>query len=145
VNSQLVSWIQDHAVLILAGLAVVEAIVCISLRRKARHAIHEMKAAQAAAVEAARAAALAAPGAIDPEAVLALLRQGHAPTLDNVYAMMRRREAEAAGSASNPALPPSSSTVAGRSGVRASQPAGGPGSTSLTSSEVEERLRQYER
>ena len=37
-----------------------------------------------------------APGAIDPEAVLALLRQGHAPTLDNVYAMMRRREMEGA-------------------------------------------------
>jgi len=61
--------------------------------RNARHAHHEMKAAQAAALESARAAALAAPGAIDPEAVLALLRQGHAPTLDNVYAMMARRGA----------------------------------------------------
>jgi hypothetical protein len=145
VNSPLVSWIQDHAVLILAGLAVVEAIVCMSLLRNARHAVHEMKAAQAAAIEAARAAALAAPGAIDPEAVLALLRQGHAPTLDNVYAMMRRREAEAAGSAANPALAPSTDKPAGRSEVRAGQAAGRPGSTSLTSSEVEERLRQYER
>jgi hypothetical protein len=145
VNSPLVSWIQDHAVLILAGLAVVEGIVCMSLLRRTRHAIHEMKAAQAAAVDAARAAALAAPGAIDPEAVLALLRQGHAPTLDNVYAMMRRREAEAAGSASNPATPPSSGLAAARPPVRAGQAAGGPGSTSLSSSEVEERLRQYER
>jgi hypothetical protein len=145
VNSQLVGWIQDHAVLILAALAVVEGIVCMSLLRKTRHAIHEMKAAQAAAIEAARAAALAAPGAIDPEAVLALLRQGHAPTLDNVYAMMRRREAEAAGSASNPALVPPSDNVAARPAVRAGQAAGAPGSTSLTSSEVEERLRQYER
>jgi hypothetical protein len=144
VNNQLVSWIQDHAVLILAGLAVIEGIVCMSLLRKARHAIHEMKAAQAAAIEAARAAALAAPGAIDPEAVLALLRQGHAPTLDNVYAMMRRREAEAE-AASNPAPAPSSGKAAARSGVAAGQTAGGPGSTSLTSSEVEERLRQYER
>jgi hypothetical protein len=145
VNSQLVSWIQDHAVLILAALAVVEGIVCMSLLRKARHAIHEMKAAQAAAIEAARAAALAAPGAIDPEAVLALLRQGHAPTLDNVYAMMRRREAEAAVSASTPALAPPSGDLAARPAVRAGQAADGPGSTSLTSSEVEERLRQYER
>jgi hypothetical protein len=145
VNSQLVSWIQDHAVLILAGLAVVEGIVCMSLLRKSRHAIHEMKAAQAAAIEAARAAALAAPGAIDPEAVLALLRQGHSPTLDNVYAMMRRREAEAAESAANPATPTSASQAAARPAVRAGQAAGGPGSTSLTSSEVEERLRQYER
>jgi hypothetical protein len=145
VNSQLVSWIQDHAVLILAGLAVVEGIVCMSLLRKTRHALHEMKAAQAAAIEAARAAALAAPGAIDPEAVLALLRQGHSPTLDNVYAMMRRREAEAAESASNPPMPPPVSQADTRPAVRAGQAAGGRGSTSLTSSEVEERLRQYER
>jgi hypothetical protein len=145
VNSPLVSWIQDHAVLILAGLAVVEGIVCMSLLRKSRHAIHEMKAAQAAAIEAARAAALAAPGAIDPEAVLALLRQGHAPTLDNVYAMMRRREAEAAGIAVSPAIAPASSQGTGRRAVRAGKAGGEPGSTSLTSSEVEERLRQYER
>jgi hypothetical protein len=144
VNSALVTWIQDHAVLILAGLAVVEGIVCMSLLRKARHAVHEMKAAQAAAIEAARAAALAAPGAIDPEAVLALLRQGHAPTLDNVYAMMRRRDAEAAESASNPAIAPPSTEGAARRAVRAGQAAGGPGGTSLSSSEVEERLRQYE-
>src|ERR1019366_1969478 len=94
VTNQLVSWIQDHSVLILAGLAVVEGIICLALLRTSRHARHEMKAAQAAALESARAAALAAPGAIEPEAVLALLRQGHAPTLDNVYAMMRRRERE---------------------------------------------------
>jgi hypothetical protein len=49
----LVSWIQDHAVLILAGLAVVEGIICLTLLRKARHATHEMKAAQAAALESA--------------------------------------------------------------------------------------------
>jgi hypothetical protein len=145
VNSQLVGWIQDHAVLILAGLAVVEGIVCMSLLRTARHATHEMKAAQAAAIEAARAAALAAPGAIDPEAVLALLRQGHAPTLDNVYAMMRRREAEAAGNAPSPEFAPVPGKAAGRSGARAGQGAGGSEGTSLTSSEVEERLRQYER
>lgn len=131
--------------LILAGLAVIEGIVCMSLLRKSRHAIHEMKAAQAAAIEAARAAALAAPGAIDPEAVLALLRQGHAPTLDNVYAMMRRREAEAAGIAVSPAIAPASDQGTGRRAVRAGKAGGAPGSTSLTSSEVEERLRQYER
>ena len=131
--------------LVLAGLAVVEGIVCMSLLRKARHATHEMKAAQAAAIEAARAAALAAPGAIDPEAVLALLRQGHAPTLDNVYAMMRRREAEAAGNAPGPELAPAPGKTARRSAARAAQGAGGPLGTSLTSSEVEERLRQYER
>jgi hypothetical protein len=147
VSNQVVSWIQDHSVLILAGLAVVEGIICASLLRMTRHANHEMKAAQAAAIEAARAAALAAPGAIDPEAVLALLRQGHAPTLDNVYAMMRKREAESAdGDAvtTTPAAKPAAAATKASSGVKATPVAATPG-TSLTTSEVEERLRQYER
>jgi hypothetical protein len=153
VSNQLVSWIQNHSVLILAGLAVVEGIICLSLLRMARHARHEMKAAQAAAIEAARAAALAAPGAIDPEAVLALLRQGHAPTLDNVYAMMRRREAESAESAET-ATPTPVAAATGPGSIRplssgkAAQgavPVVAPASTSLSSTEVEERLRQYER
>lgn len=145
-SNQVVSWIQDHSVLILAALAVLEGIICTSLLRMARHARREMKAAQAAAIDAARAAALAAPGAIDPEAVLALLRQGHAPTLDNVYAMMRRREAESAEIAANPAPTPARVAGSGKAPatVKAAQ-AVSPASTSLSSSEVEERLRQYER
>ena len=144
VTNHVVSWIQDHSVLILAGLAVVEGIICLSLLRMARHARHEMKAAQAAALESARAAALAAPGAIDPEAVLALLRQGHAPTLDNVYAMMARREREGAansdeqGAASSRSSSPSPATAIPTRGRPEEQ-------TSLTTSQVEERLRQYER
>jgi hypothetical protein len=140
------SWVQDHSVLILAALAVVEGLICLSLLRAARHARHEMKAAQAAALESARAAALAAPGAIDPEAVLALLRQGHAPTLDNVYAMMRRRELQGTDKTDDP--PGTSGRAAGN--VRGASPASiANGSesagTPLTSSQVEERLRQYER
>jgi hypothetical protein len=144
VTNQLVSWIQDHSVLILAGLAVVEGIICLALLRMARHARHEMKAAQAAALESARAAALAAPGAIDPEAVLALLRLGHAPTLDNVYAMMRRRENESADQEEDPTTSAgngssaSAATTTPRRGVPEA-------TTSLTSTQVEERLRQYER
>jgi hypothetical protein len=153
VNNQLVSWVQDHSVLILAGLAVVEGIICLSLLRMARHARHEMNAAQAAAIEAARAAALAAPGAIYPEAVLALLRQGHAPTLDNVYAMMRRREAESAQSAEGQPHPPAPVVAATRGGssrnassekVAGGNPVAAP-TNSLSTSEVEERLRRYER
>jgi hypothetical protein len=141
VNSQLVSWIQDHSVLILAALAVVEGTICLALLRMARHARHEMRAAQAAALESARAAALAAPGAIDPEAVLALLRQGHAPTLDNVYAMMRRREREGLDRTED--SEPASSNAAATASIPTR---GSPeGATSLTSSQVEERLRQYER
>lgn len=139
------SWVQDHSVLILAALAVVEGIICAALLRMARHAKHEMKAAQAAALESARAAALAAPGAIDPEAVLALLRQGHSPTLDNVYAMMRRRELEGTGKTEDPPVT-SRRGSRGRGGSPPSIANGSDsGGTSLTSSEVQERLRQYER
>ncbi len=150
-SNQLVSWIQNHSVLILAGLAVVEGVISLSLLRMARHARHEMKAAQAAAIEAARAAAMAAPGAIDPEAVLALLRQGHAPTLDNVYAMMRRREAESADLAETQAAAPAAIPAAAPTTTRPGSPKAAQGATpvaaptSLSSSEVEERLRQYER
>jgi hypothetical protein len=141
------SWVQDHSVLILAALAVVEGLICLSLLRVARHARHEMKAAQAAALESARAAALAAPGAIDPEAVLALLRQGHAPTLDNVYAMMRRRELEGTDTTEDPPSTPARASATPRRAAPASLTTGSEsgGTTSLTSAQVEERLRQYER
>jgi len=144
VTNQLVSWIQDHAVLILAGLAVVEGLISLGLVRNARHARHEMRAAQAAALESARAAALAAPGAIDPEAVLALLRQGHAPTLDNVYAMMARREREGAGNSDEPGAVPGRSSSTSRATEIPTR--GRPDApTSLTTTQVEERLRPYER
>ncbi len=143
-TSQLVSWIQDHSVMILAGLAVVEGLISLGLLRNARHARHEMRAAQAAALESARAAALAAPGAIDPEAVLALLRQGHAPTLDNVYAMMARREREGAVNADElGAVPGRSSSTSQATGIPTRGRPDAP--TSLSTSQVEERLRQYER
>lgn len=142
-NNQVVGWIQDHSVLVLAALAVVEGIICLALLRTSRHARHEMKAAQAAALESARAAALAAPGAIDPEAVLALLRQGHAPTLDNVYAMMRRREREGIDQSDDQER---RSSRASPAAVPSSPGNGAPvGTTTLTSSQVEERLRRYER
>ena len=94
-GTSIAGWLRDHSVLVLAALAVVEGIICLALLRLMRQARTEMRAAQAAAGAAARAAALAAPGAIDPEAVLSLLREGHAPTLDNVYAMMQRQQAGA--------------------------------------------------
>jgi hypothetical protein len=146
VSNQVVSWVQDHSVLILAALAVVEGIICTALLRTARHARHEMKAAQAAALESARAAALAAPGAIDPEAVLALLRQGHAPTLDNVYAMMRRRELEGTDKTVDPEPTSDRASPTVRAASRTSIANGGDSAgTSLTNSQVQERLRQYER
>jgi|SRR5207302_9285193 len=86
------AWFADHAVLLLCALAVVQGLICAALLRGLRQAREGLIAARSAAEEAARAAALAAPGAIDPEVVLTLLREGHAPTLDNVYAIMQRAE-----------------------------------------------------
>ena len=103
-SQQLLNWFHEHGVLILAVLGVVEGALCAALLRMLKTARAALRAAQAAAEQAARAAALAAPGAIDPEAVLALLREGHAPTLDNVYAMMRRRESGDADSEPEPEL-----------------------------------------
>jgi hypothetical protein len=139
------SWLQDHSVLILAALAVVEGLICLALLRVARHARHEMQAAQAAALESARAAALAAPGAIDPEAVLALLRQGHAPTLDNVYAMMRRRELEGTDKTEDPPSTPAtvSATARGAAPASLTTASESAGTAPLTSAQVEERLRRY--
>ena len=139
------SWLQDHSVLILAALAVVEGLICLALLRVARHARHEMQAAQAAALESARAAALAAPGAIDPEAVLALLRQGHAPTLDNVYAMMRRRELEGTDKTEDPPSTPAtvSATARGAPPASLTTASESAGTAPLTSAQVEERLRRY--
>jgi hypothetical protein len=92
VNSPFVAWFQDHAVLLLSALAVLEGLMCAALLRGLRYSREALRSAESAAEDAARAAALAAPGAIDPEVVLTLLREGRAPTLDNLYAIMQRSE-----------------------------------------------------
>ena len=89
----LVQAFRDNAVVILASLALVLGALCAFLLRRLAVAQGQLHRAQAAAEEAARAAALAAPGGIDPEAVLEVLRRGLPPTLDNVYAAMQRHEA----------------------------------------------------
>ena len=86
---------RDNAVVILAALALVMGAICARLLRRLARARAQLVQAQAAAEEAARAAALAAPGGIDPEAVLEVLRRGVAPTLDNIYATMQRHDARA--------------------------------------------------
>jgi hypothetical protein len=84
--------LQDHGVVALALLSVVLGFICSYLLRRLTVMRERMRVAEHAAEEAARAAALAAPGGIDPEAVLELLRDGRPPTLDNVYALMQQRE-----------------------------------------------------
>lgn len=89
----LVQAFRDNAPVILASLALVLGALCAFLLRRLALAHAQLHRAQAAAEEAVRAAALAAPGGIDPEAVLEVLRRGLPPTLDNVYAAMQRHEA----------------------------------------------------
>ena len=82
------------AVAILAVLAAVATLMAYFMWLRMRTAERRLLKAQAAAEEAARAAALAAPGGIDPEIVLAILNQGLPPTLDNVYQLTQQRAVE---------------------------------------------------
>lgn len=88
--------LQDHGVVALALLSLVLGSLCSYLLRRLKLMRDRLRVAERAAEEAARAAALAAPGGIDPEVVLELLRDGRPPTLDNVYALMQQREHHAA-------------------------------------------------
>lgn len=80
---------------ILALLAAIEALWLIMLRRRLAGARKSLQRAADAAVDAIHAASLAAPGGIDPEIVLGLLRKGHVPSLDLVrHTMDERAEAD---------------------------------------------------
>ena len=85
--------IVDYDALIVGGLALVAFVLIIMQSQKIKHLRRNLDEARHAAEEAARAAALAHPGSIDPEAVIEVLRRGIPPTLDNVYSVMRRRDA----------------------------------------------------
>jgi len=87
--------LQDHGIIAVALLAVALGFLCSYLLRHITVLNRRLRIAEEAAQEAARAAALAAPGGIDPEVVMQLLRDGRPPTLDNVYALMQKREAPA--------------------------------------------------
>jgi hypothetical protein len=80
------------AIALLAVLATIATLVAYFTYLRLRRTQALLKKAQAAAEEAARAAALAAPGGIDPEIVLAILNQGLPPTLDNVYMLTQQRK-----------------------------------------------------
>jgi len=85
----IITTLSDHGVLVLALLALFLGFVSTLLLRRVERLQRRLRAAERSAEEAACAAALAAPGGIDPEVVLRLLREGRPPTLDNVYALMR--------------------------------------------------------
>lgn len=77
----------------LGALAIVLALLCLAMLARIERLKDRLHVAQAAAEDAARAAALAAPGGIDPDVVVELLRSGERPTLDAVYATMQQRTA----------------------------------------------------
>lgn len=78
-------------------LAALLACLCIVLAARIDRLKDRLHVAQGAAEDAARAATLAAPGGIDPDVVVELLRVGQRPTLDAVYATMQKRSAQRPG------------------------------------------------
>src|SRR5579864_7562781 len=84
-----VQYLAAHAEVFLGTLAGLLAILNLLLTRRVIRLQARARQARSAAEEAARAAAMAAPGGIDPEAVIDVLRKGMPPTLDNVYAAMQ--------------------------------------------------------
>jgi hypothetical protein len=72
-------------------IAVVLALLCLLLAARIERLKDRLHVAQAAAEDAAKAAALAAPGGIDPDVVVTMLRRGEHPTLDAVYTTMQER------------------------------------------------------
>ncbi|MBV8527616.1 MAG: hypothetical protein JOZ75_04825 [Candidatus Dormibacteraeota bacterium] len=85
--------IVDHDAIVVGALALVGFVLIIVQSQKIKKLRLNLAEARREAEEAARAAALAHPGSIDPEAVIEVLRRGIPPTLDNVYSVMRRRDA----------------------------------------------------
>ncbi|MFN2452494.1 MAG: hypothetical protein ABR541_09090, partial [Candidatus Dormibacteria bacterium] len=78
------AYLRDNAPVLLVVAIVFEAVIAILWRRQIISLKQRLEATVEAAEDAARAAALAAPGGIDPEMVLQLIRAGHTPTLDTV-------------------------------------------------------------
>ena len=78
--------------ILLAAVAIAEGILAAWLLRRNDDLRLRLRRAHEAAEAAARAAALAAPGGVDPEIVIDLLRTGQSVTLDVVHDLMERRD-----------------------------------------------------
>ncbi|GAC1339695.1 MAG: hypothetical protein NVSMB29_07440 [Candidatus Dormibacteria bacterium] len=90
------AYLRENATVLLVVAVIFEAVIAILWRRQIISLRARLDATVEAAEDAARAAALAAPGALDPEVVLHLIRSGQTPTLDTVSEIMRRQENAAA-------------------------------------------------
>ncbi len=90
----IIDTIRGQPVIAIGVVAAVLAILCVALAAWVERLKDRLHVAQAAAEDAAKAAALAAPGGIDPDVVVQLLRTGERPTLDAVYTTMQQRAGE---------------------------------------------------
>src|ERR1700686_3234402 len=91
--SHLIDTLRTQPTIMLGTLTIVLALLCAAMLARIERPKDPPPVAQAAAEDAARAAALAAPGGIDPDVVVEILRSGERPTLDAVYATMQGRTA----------------------------------------------------
>jgi hypothetical protein len=89
--------VRGQPAIAVGAVALLLAVICIVLVARVERLKDRLHIAAAAAEDAAKAAALAAPGGIDPDVVLELLRSGERPTLDAVYATMQRRAGSSRG------------------------------------------------
>lgn len=95
--NSVISAITGHATILLAVVAILEGVLAAWLIRRVDEMRMRLRRAREAADQAARAAALTAPGGIDPEIVIQLLRSGQSVTLDVVHDLMAQRERADAG------------------------------------------------
>ncbi len=101
--NSVLSAVTGHAAILLAVVAILEGVLAAWLFRRNDELRMQLRRARDAADEAVRTAALAAPGGIDPEIVIQLIRSGQSPTLDVVQSLMDQREsAEASEDAGEP-------------------------------------------
>ena len=84
--------VTGHAAILLAVVAILEGVLTAWLFRRNDELRMRLRRARGAAEQAARTATLAAPGGIDPEIVIRLIRSGQSPTLDVVHTLMEQRE-----------------------------------------------------
>ena len=100
--NSVINVVTGHATILLAVVAILEGVLAAWLFRRNDEMRMRLRRAREAADQAARAAALAAPGGIDPEIVIQLLRSGQALTLDVVHDLMEQRERRRGGRDATP-------------------------------------------
>jgi hypothetical protein len=90
--SSILNFLTGHAAEFFAATTLVAGVLAAWLLRRNEELRMRLQRARDLAEEAARSAALAAPGGVDPEIVIQLLRSGQSPTLEAVRDLMALEE-----------------------------------------------------